>query len=133
MKKVFELETKSFFWGNHKEFKINEDNFQIYNKNIGLQNSSFQLEEGNYKLIISSESLVFTQELKTIYTFIGTPILSGTEEQNIFLEENQMIKKHIRYYGLNIEKLNILLSKDFLTSNNILDNKIFIYLILKDV
>ena len=127
---IKDLKTNEFNWGGFKEKQIKySTDIHVNNINIGLQSSSFQLKEGIYRVLIGEElNQIFTPE-RIVYKFEGIPQLSGSEKDNLFLEEHQMTKKHIRYYGLLNNSLSFLLSKDFLLENKLLNKKITIYLV----
>lgn len=117
---------KAFNWGGHNEFIIESKKFSISNINSGLQTSSFSLDGNPYELIISDINL----NLEDVFdSFSGIPQLSGSEEQNKWLEENQKTKPHIRMYRLSGVKTSIRLYHNYLDKHGLLGKELYIYLI----
>ena len=99
---------------------------KISNFNQGVQKSNFFLDEGPYELCISTKE----ENLENIFdSYQGILKLSGTEENNIFLEEHQRTKKHIRRYYLKGKGTHISFAKPFLRSTELMDKELFIYLL----
>jgi len=120
------LKTKNFFWAKHKEYIIDETDIIVSNKNTGLQNTSLHLKKGEYTLIITKEQRIFFPE-QVIESFKGKLKLSGTEENNEFLEKNST--GHVRKYIISNKYLNLFLSEIFLKENNLKkDEDYFLYL-----
>lgn len=106
----------NFNWGGYKEFILNlNSEIQITNMFTGLQNSSFELKDKEYNIIVSKTKI----DGKEI-TFEGIPKLSGSEEDNLFMEEIEEGFKRI--FFLNNKKL--------IFNSSLFDNTKYIYVYL---
>jgi len=124
------FKTTSFSWGKHyTEFFIDSEDMKVHNREQGLPKTSLFLEDGEYEVIISDKEKVISK----ITSFSkGIAKLSGTEEENLFLEKYQKSKEHVRSYTLSNEEINFNFSKNFLELNKFLDKELFVYLIKKE-
>ena len=118
--------TKTFNWGGYHEFMIDNSAIKIFNFNHGVQKSNFFLDEGTYELCISLKKECFENVFES---YQGVFKLSGTEEQNIFLEKHQRTKKHLRRYSIKGKGTYLSIPKDFLETMALRDKKVFIYLL----
>lgn len=123
------INTIDFFWADYKEYLFATDQVKISNKNVGLQTSTFRIQKGDYTLLISTKKL---DQGNVFATFYGTPKLSGSEQDNQFLEEFQMTEPHRRIYHIPSEEINLFIYKDYLIENNLLDKEIYVYLIKRN-
>jgi hypothetical protein len=122
--------SRDFFWGSHKEYQIKEEDLiSVSNKNTGLPSSSFFLPTGEFEILITHTNQ-YMSNYETVFSFQGKLALSGSERDNLWLEENS--SNHIRYYGLSNNELNLHVSKELILNNNLdIDKEIFAYVITK--